>query len=120
MTMRRRKALALVGLLGGVLIAALVGCAYAIWHAPDMAALIAFGATCAAATTCISLRHFGWLFVIVAVVYAVLAVGLYALHLLGLPFIAIVVGVAALVMIILAMMMWALIPAGTEDDPYND
>ncbi|HEX5058013.1 MAG TPA: hypothetical protein VFV99_01580 [Kofleriaceae bacterium] len=118
--MRRRKALALVGLLGGVLIAALVGCAFVIWRAPDMAALIAFGATCAAATTCMSLRHFGWLFLIVAVVYGVLAIGLYALHLLGLPFAAIVTGVAVLVVIILATMMWALIPAGTEDDPYDD
>ena len=63
--MRRRKALALVGLLGSVLIAALVGCAYVIWRAPEMAALLGFGATCAAATTCMSLRHFGWLFAIV-------------------------------------------------------
>jgi len=118
--MRRRKALVVVAVLGGVLIAALVGCAYVIWRAPDMAALIAFGATCAAVTTCAQLRHFGWLFAIVAVVYAVLAIGLYALHLLGVPFFAIVVGVAALVVIILAMMMWALIPAGTDEDPYDD
>lgn len=118
--MRRRKVLALVALLGSVLLASLVGCAHVIWCAPDAAALITFGATCAAVTTCAQLRHFGWLFVIVAAVYAVLALGLYALHLLGLSFGIIVAGVSALVLIILAMMMHALIPAGTPDDPYAD
>jgi hypothetical protein len=118
--LRRRTGNLLALVLGLAVLGGLAGSVYVLWTRAPLAGPIAFAAFIAAVAACYALDEFGWLFVALAVVFTLLAEGLYALALLGVPLHLIGWIAAALAGVIVIYLGRALIAAGSADYPYDD
>jgi hypothetical protein len=118
--LRRRTDSLLWLVLGTALLAGLVGTALAVWRAPGTSAWLSAAATGAAVATCAALDEYGWMFVALAAIYSVLALGLYALWLVGVSVAAVLAIAGALAVLVIVMLARALLAAGSADYPYDD
>jgi hypothetical protein len=103
-----------------VLLPAVVGAGYVAWREPGLLLVITFIAAEAALGVCRLVGEYGWLFVFLALIFAVLGNALYALHLLGVSFDAIALVAALLVGLVFLILARAMIAAGSADYPYDD
>jgi hypothetical protein len=67
-----------------------------------------------------ALDEYGWMFVALAAIYSVLALGLYALWLVGVSVAAVLAIAGALAVLVIVILARALLAAGSADYPYDD
>lgn len=101
------------------LVAGVVGTGYALCVDPGGALRVALGGAVLALLVCRALDEYGWLYAILAGVFAILGNALYVLHLLGVTEHVIVVAALVLVSAIGLVLMVSLIASGAAD-PYDD
>ena len=118
--LRRKTSTILSVLLLTAITGGLVGAAYVVWVEPESAGRVCFLALIGAVLVCKALDEFGWLYVALAVIFAVLGCGLYALHLLGVPFRAIAIVASLLVGLVFVILGRALLAAGSAEYPYDE
>jgi hypothetical protein len=118
--LRRRTSNLLALVLGLAVLGGLVGTGYVLWTRAPLAGPVSLAAFIAAVAVCYALDEFGWLFVALACVFMLLAEGLYALWLLGVPLHMIGWIAAGLAGVIVIDLGRALIAAGSADYPYDD
>jgi hypothetical protein len=118
--LRRRTSNILSLLLCSAVLGGLAGVIYVFWVEPARLLGISLLAFAAAFGLCRALDEYGWLLVALFVIFAVLGCGLYALHLLGVPFQAIALVASLLVGLVFVILGRALLAAGSADYPYDD
>lgn len=102
------------------LLASLVGTGYVVWHDPHAALVITIVAAVLACAVCAMVGEFGWGFVALTIVFAILGNGLYALHLLAFDSEVIAIVGTLLVALVVLILGRALIASGSADYPYDE